>query len=131
MGNVDANRLTAAFFGGTPDQLGAVGGAESLALAIGQLPAITSVNTVQPITVGPSAGAGARSYIPGTNGTIAYEPAPSSGGNYVPTSSIADWAYLSSTFSGNNSISVTSQNTNGAAHRTLGPRKLVTFYLKL
>jgi hypothetical protein len=134
MGNTPAGRLTAAFWGGNPLQLGAFGGGESYALAIGQIPNITSVNAAQSISVGPSGG-GPRSNVAGTSNSIGSQPSPSTGGNPVPyASGTGDWTALQLPFTGNNSISVTSQSTggtNGAAHRTIGPRKLCTFYIRL
>ena len=123
MGNSQSANLTAGFWGGNPIQLGAVGGGESVTLTATQIPAISSSGS-NTISVGPSRN------IPSTAGGISAQPSPSTGGNSVPYAPSADWSTAAS-YSGTNTINVGSTNTGGAAHRTIGPRKLCTFYLKL
>lgn len=118
MGNSAAGRLTASYFGDSGTLLGASGGGESLTLTAAQLPSITSGNAAQPITVTTITG-GAVVWDGG--GTAAGITA--GGGSYNKTAAL--------TVSGNNSISVTSTNTSGAAHRTVQPTKLATIYIKL
>ncbi|EJN13417.1 microcystin-dependent protein [Bradyrhizobium sp. YR681] len=113
MGGSAANRLTSTYFGTSAAIVGAIGGAESLALSLAQLPTgITSVNSSQSISV--SSGS--------TNVTqnavyISY-PNAGGGGTIVLNSGPTN-APLTST--GSNSISVTSNNTSGNAHRTVQP----------
>jgi len=120
MGNSAAGRLSASYFGATATVLGAAGGSENLALSLAQLPTGIVSGGLNAITVaGPGAG-----FIYG-NGIInslgpGATAAPSGG------SLRNDWS-----FNGINSISVTSSNTSGAAHRTVQPTMLATIYVKL
>jgi hypothetical protein len=128
MGNSPAGRLSAAFFGSSPIILGAVGGGESFPLTAAQIPTITANgnNTI-------SVFGGFPGNVPYSAGTITFF----SSGNISnqncagvgPGQSFSGFAGLNS--SGNNNIVVTSNNTGGQAHRTVGPRKLCTAYIKL
>jgi hypothetical protein len=131
MGNSPSGRLTSAGFGTLATVLGAVGGGETFVLAAGQIPSIISANPSQGITVYPGGNSGIL--VPGSGGSgWALQPSPSTGGNYVPFAQGGVGSMVNiNAFSAPNSISVTSNNTNGQPHRTLGPRKLITFYLKL
>lgn len=117
MGASDSGRLSTTYFGCTGLVLGCAGGSESTTLTLAQLPTgITSANASQAIsvtsTVSVSNGVGILVSNASFNNTIG-----------------ATFGAVTST--GNNSISVTSNNTSGAAHRTASPAILVTIYLKL
>jgi microcystin-dependent protein len=123
MGGSAASRLTSSYFGTSAASVGATGGAESLALSLAQLPTgITSVNGTQGISV--TSGA--------TNVTqnAVYISYPNAGGggtivlNSGPTNSP-----LTST--GSNSISVTSSNTSGNAHRTVQPTMIANKLIRI
>lgn len=130
MGNSAAGRLTASYFGATATVLGAVGGGESLALSIGQLPAITSSNASQSITVAtPASGS-----VPYVTGGASWSATSAGGGPNVSlpwTGNNSTTVFNANTFSGNNSITVTSTGTAGQAHRTVQPTMLATIYIKL
>lgn len=122
MGNSAAGRLTSTYFGTSAIVLGAAGGSESTTLTAAQIPSITSANASQSITVASTSPTGATklpnqatSFGAGATG-VAYND-----GNAT--------AAISST--GVNSISVTSNNTSGNAHRTASPAILMTVYVKL
>lgn len=128
MGNTDAGRLTASYFGTNPGVLGAVGGAENTTLTLAQLPTgITSANTGN---IGLSVT------------TSQYVPAASSPGNYgsaqaggtqltIPGTQNTGGQLASSGNITAGNAAVTSNNTSGSAHRTVQPTMLATFYLKL
>ena len=126
MGNTPAGRLTMTYWGGNPIVLGAVGGGESSTLALAQLPAGITSSGSNLISVSSTRN------IPSTAGNIRSQPSPTTGGNQVPWSDFgsADWSGPTA-MSGTNTISVTSNNTSAQPHRTIGPSKLCTFYLKL
>jgi hypothetical protein len=131
MGASLAGRLTSGYFGAaSADVLGAVGGSENFALAAAQLPSITpiftgtnAVITVQSnvnnisydtaptaINVGP----GSAIFIAGVAGHVAGKLISDNSniGGYTPAGTIAPFG-------------------GGQAHRTIGPRKLITIYMKL
>lgn len=135
MGNSPAGRLTTTYFGSVTGfagtTLGGTGGSESTTLTVAQLPTgITSSNASQSITVnttnngaslaGNNNGAGLFT-LNGGGAASGALPAVPLGGSWLTVSSI----------SGANSISVTSNNTSGAAHRTVQPTILLTTYIKL
>ncbi|MDX3971179.1 MAG: tail fiber protein [Bradyrhizobium sp.] len=107
MGGSAAGRLTDAV-SGFGDTLGEAGGSQSVTLIAGQIPTITSRNPAQSITVSTVSG-----------GPILWQGAGSpaqvnaSGGSYNLTSNPS--------ISGNNDISVTSNNTGGNAHSNVQP----------
>jgi hypothetical protein len=117
MNGTAANRLTSSYFG-SGSVINSGGGTESLTLTLAQLPTgITSVNASQAISVA----AGSTVHIPTTTGNwINQTVVGGSAGNFPQTlNPVTDTASLAST--GNNSISVTSNNTSGSAHRTVQP----------
>jgi microcystin-dependent protein len=121
MGGSAANRLTNAGSGIVGTTLGASGGAETQTLTLAQLPTgITAANASQAISVSTTIstvmyGANVQSNN-GTGGarTVGYEPFSGS---------------MAST--GNNSISVTSNNTSGAAHPILQPTITCNLLLRI
>jgi hypothetical protein len=123
MGNVAAGRRTVSYTGVNATVLGSVAThGESHALTLPQLPTgITSVNAAQAISVASTANLIQNAVI------ISYVN-NAGGGTFVfnssPTNSPA-------TSTGNNSISVTSNNTNGDAHSVVDPTIFITVYLKL
>ena len=125
MGNTASNILSSAYWGGNPIALGAVGGGESFTLTVGNIPTNITSSGSNFISVATEA-----RNIPSTAGTISIQPAPTTGGNPVPYTLSNDWTAITG-MSGSNDIFVTSNNTSGEALRTIGPRKLCTFYLKL
>jgi hypothetical protein len=134
MGNSAAGRLTASYFGAGPTTLGSSGSSgESTTLTLAQLPTgITSANASQAIAVNQSVnGTGNVRQIYGANGTFANANANGGASFVVPAVSLGGaWEPISN-ISGTNSISVTSSNTSGAAHRTVQPTILTTYYIKL
>lgn len=127
MGNALAGRLTSAYFGAaSADVLGAIGGGESWPLSLLQIPTgITSNNPANAISV------------LSTVADIIRQGGSSIPGGFNQTGGFG-WGFTGTPPTvqqiqsiGNNAINVTSNNTGGQAHRTVGPRKLITFYLKL
>jgi microcystin-dependent protein len=108
--------------------LGAVGGAESHMLLVSQIPSITSNNASQSIVVNP-AGSGSNN-VPYTTGTITTD---SYGGGANSSLVRIVGAALSNTasFSGSNSISVTSNNTGGNAHNNVQPTIICNYILRI
>jgi hypothetical protein len=125
MGNTAAGRLTSTYFGAAATVLGAVGGSESTTLTLAQLP--TGIT-----------GTGSASVDSDGNDDI---PRIDTGGNGLQDASTVIGTpncrvFPGSVASGHNihssgTSSFTSNNTSGAAHRTISPRKLITFYIKL
>lgn len=134
MGNSAASRLTSSYFGATATILGAIGGGESTTLTLGQLPTgITSSNASQNISVvvnSPSNRPVAA--LVSASETLTFASS-GSGSNISPAGNLnGQWGGIT-TMSGttSNSISVTSNNTSGQAHRTVQPTILATIYIKL
>lgn len=124
MGNSPAGRLTPAYFGSDAITLGHAGGNESFTLGLTQIPNLSWTGN---INVSGSFGKFVALYNNPTG-----VPVPSSGGvaSVYDASGPGGISYVSSLASsgGNN---ITLNNSGGQGHRTLGPRKLCTFYLKL
>lgn len=117
-----ATRLTSTFFGGNSTVLGAVGGAESQTLTAGQIPTISS-SAVNTISLG-----GSVPVTAGTPNTSAPQFAASSGGTFSIPGSSAGWGSESSL---SPTISVTSTNTGGAAHRTVQPTICCNYIIRI
>jgi microcystin-dependent protein len=117
MGSTSASRLTASYFGSVATTLGAVGGAESKTLTAAQIPTITSANASQAISVTSTLSDWTRATVQVQSG---------SGGSGISAAG-------SVTSTGNNSISVTSNNTGGASTiiAVASPAMVVTIYIKL
>lgn len=127
-----AGRLTNATngCGTTFNTLGVACGNESLTLTLAQLPTgITSTNAAQNISVA-TAGNVVVPYLPA--GVSILSTSVSSGaGNVIPRDAANDsWGGLT-TMSGSNSISVTSSNTSGTAHRTVQPTYGVNVFVRI
>jgi len=120
MGGSSANRLAAGSMAAVRHSLGGAGGADTETLTVAQLPTgITSVNGSQAISV------------TSTNSSIVISPyaSPSFQNGPTPCSTIATGGSIVST--GNNSISVTSNNTSGSAHDNLQPTILCNYILRI
>lgn len=119
-----ATRLTSTYFGGDSTALGAVGGGESQTLTLAQLPTgITSANASQAISV------------TSTVSDIVQTPSLI-GSNAVNGSGLPNIANTGSSVgqiisTGNNSISVTSNNTSGNPHRTVQPTIVCNFIIRI
>lgn len=120
MGNSAAGRLTSSYFGAAATTLGNAGGSESTTLTAAQIPSITSANASQAISV--------TTTVSTVYSSSAVQSAQS-GAGAVGFNGTPLFGTLPST--GSNSISVTSNNTSGQAHRTVPPTILVTTYIKL
>jgi hypothetical protein len=128
MGNSAAGRLTNTYWGGTPTQLGSTGGSESTAMTAAQMPnhfhgtTIFDAGHSHPFTAGNfnapfngMQGGGTFSIQFGANANL-------------NTTGVGTGVRLQSPANGANN---TESTGGGAAMRTIGPRKLVTFYIKL
>lgn len=128
MGGSAASRITTATIAAGGATLGAAGGAETLTLTAAQIPSITSSGT-NSITVYPGGNSGIS--IPYTDGTwfnagaqigTSWQVSARSGGSTIlPVTS----------FSNNNSISVTSNNTSGSAHGNVQPTIICNKLLRI
>jgi microcystin-dependent protein len=114
-------RLTSTYFGGNSTALGAAGGTESQTLTASQIPSITSVNPSQAINVT------SNSAIYPSGQVISSMPA-TGGAQIVPVGGLASQSIASS---GNNSISVTSNNTSGQAHPNVQPTIICNYILRI
>jgi microcystin-dependent protein len=111
-----ASKLTSSYFGGNSTSMLAVGGSESQTLTLAQLPTgITSANASQAISVSSAGGVN----VMVSNGTALTVSTPGSGAYGVDGGH--PWSGVSLTSTGSNSISVTSNNTSGAAHPNVQP----------
>jgi microcystin-dependent protein len=120
MGGTAANRLTSASgFGG----LFSAAGAETETLAASQIPSITSVNASQAITVASTISNIAHGNLTGW----------SNGGGITFDAFLADGQEGTGqvTSTGNNPISVTSNNTGGAAHVNVQPTMQVNYIMRI
>lgn len=128
MGNSAASRLTSSYFGATATTLGAVGGAESRALTVAQIPTLTATGTT---TVYPNGNSSL--IVPSGDGNYSLTSASSGAGiRYVNQSGGPGNLTNATSFSGSNSMTTTGTGgTTGGAHATVQPTILSTFYLKL
>ncbi|MDI1265589.1 MAG: hypothetical protein PS018_20270 [bacterium] len=129
MGNSPAGRLTASFFGTSATTLGAPGGSESTTLTAAQIPSITS-------TASPSLTANVTTnvWVAGNSGDSTPINVGQGGANNGLTVSIAagfSVAKQPSAGTATGTVSSTSTNTSGGAHRTVQPTMLATIYIKL
>jgi hypothetical protein len=130
MGSSAAGRLTASYFGTAATVLGAAGGAEKQTIATSQVPTITSSNAAQSITVNPLGSTGF--FVPYSNASWFSTTTPATGAINIMQSGGS--LSFTSSFSGTNNISVTSNNTGGGSPTpvvTAQPTMLATIYLKL
>lgn len=129
MGNSATAVLTAAYAGCTVTTLGASCGSQNHLLTLGELPTgITSANASQSITVN----VGGGNIVPVTpSGAFLNDSVNGAATTvYFPRSILAGWSAQSS-FTGSNSINVTSNNTSGQSHAIVPPIMLFTAYMKL
>jgi hypothetical protein len=126
MGNAAAGRLTGAYFGANATVLGAYGGGESITQTIAQMPShYHSAAIYDPAHSHPAIAAAVVSNTFNT-GTA---PNPCT---YAPNQSIGiGAAYTGVRVNSSNGLDTTYSAGGGAAFRTLGPRRLVTLYIKL
>lgn len=122
MGNALAGRIGsgAGSFGANNNTLGAAGGAEVHTLTVAQLPSITSSASNSITVTGPSG------HTMSIDGTVVSDPGTGGAGNHITNAALG-----TGTFTGSNSISVTSTGTTGSAHDTMAPAMLKTVYIKL
>jgi microcystin-dependent protein len=118
-----ASRLTSTYFGGNSANLGAVGGAESHTLTAGQIPSITSANAAQAISVS----SGGVTLIYTTSGSLIDQGIIGGSGTRVGNNTSQASANVIST--GNNSISVTSNNTGGNPHNNVQPTIICNYII--
>jgi hypothetical protein len=123
MGNTDAGRLTAGYFGANPALLGALGGSETTTLTAAHIPAsglgctgTTGNDTPDHSHAVPQAQAGQQKPASGGNPPFDNNTTVQSGG-----ASTRHVHPFTGTVTGG----------GGQAHRTVGPRKLSTIYIKL
>jgi hypothetical protein len=120
LGAAAAGRLTSAFFGASATVLGAVGGGESFPLALAHLPTLAYSGTT--LTDYPDHTHIAWQGAPGAQ-------KPNSGGTAPFDTNVAvQSGGASARHQHNFNINF---GTGNQAHRTVGPRKLCTFYMKL
>lgn len=122
MGGTAASRLTTAGFGTGATALNASGSsAETETLSLAQLPTgIASNNPSNAILVYAN---GNSSLVTPADATTGWglQPTPATGGNQVPFTVSGAGVVQVTSYSANNSINVTSNNTSGGAHRTVMP----------
>lgn len=124
MKEASATRLTSSFFGGNSTVAGAVGGFESKTLALSDLPTgITSAQNGLAIAVS------STNVIPSNSvwhtnsiGNTGSDNAPATGGAIQ---------YLNQTSTGSINVAVTSNNTSGAAHRTVQPTIICNYIIRV
>jgi microcystin-dependent protein len=127
MGAAAAGRLTAAYFGGVPTQLGASGGGESFTLLTAQMPSHYH-------TAGISDPGHVHFYLPGE--MYGLHPAGIQGFGSGPYVQVQLPQAISSALTGVRlngvaGLDSTFNTGNDQPHRTIGPRKLCTIYIKL
>jgi microcystin-dependent protein len=111
-------RLTSTYFGGNSTALGAVGGGESQALTLAQLPTgITSFGSNSISVLSTVGGIPYGAFINSTSGA---------GNTFPQTNTIGQVAST-----GINSIVVTSTNTSGSAHRTVQPTIVCNYIIRI
>jgi microcystin-dependent protein len=126
MGNTAAGRLSVSYFGASPITLGAAGGGEWVTLTAAQMPIHYHVAAIyDPAHAHPAITASqvANTFNTGTQGNPC---------TYAPNQSIAIGSAVTGVrVTSNNGLDTTYSAGGGAAHRTIGPRKLCTVYIKL
>jgi microcystin-dependent protein len=107
-----AVRLTSTYFGGNSINLGAVGGAESLALTAGQLPSSIPYTD------------------PGHSHAVTFRLGDTISGNTVPSKGSADNASFTATVS-SSTIGITINPSGGNAHRTVQPTIICNYIVRV
>lgn len=121
MGNSAASRLTSSYFGTSAIVLGAVGGGENHILTIAQLPIVTPAGTIG-IT------------DPGHTHALSNSAIMADGGASANRAGVGGQSITLSVTSATTGITAAFTGTpfgSGAAHRTVQPTILVTYYIKL
>jgi microcystin-dependent protein len=138
MKEATAARLTTVGFGGNSTTMGAVQtlSGETETLTAAQIPSITSVNTSQSITVNPngSANTSVPALSNGETWNNFHNTLTNSGSISYPVygSSVdSDFEGNVSSFSGNNNIIVTSNNTAGSAHPNVQPTIICNYIIRI
>lgn len=126
-------RVIAALDGGTNRLPGFValsnsGGASTITLGLSQIPSGITSAAVNSITVVPNGGSNGVPVTP-TPGNVVGAFVSGGADVYVPTSTAASWGGTG-TFSGNNNINVTSNNTSGGSHSNVQPTMALNFMIK-
>lgn len=125
MHEASATRLTSTYFGGNSTVLGAVGGAESQTLTLGQLPTgITSTNSGITLTNGAPAvsvatGTPAGGFSNGIQGSVGVSSNPVGSASVATNVSVASQG------------SSMSNNTSGNPHRTVQPTIICNYILRI
>jgi microcystin-dependent protein len=121
-----ASRLTSTYFGGNSTALGATGGSESQSLTFAQLPTgIASANASQAISVVTAGGI----FVPRSADAVIQDfPATVGSGLRAQCNTMSSGTLASA---GNNSITVTSNNTNGAAHPIVQPTIICNYIMRI
>lgn len=128
-GNI-AGVLTSTYYGVNPDAVNAVGGSQSETLTLAQAPTgITSVNPANAISVFPSGNTSGTLFLPATTGSISNINVSTAGAILVPQQGGGSWSGVNS-FSANNQINVTSNNTSGQPHPIVQPSVTSDFIIK-
>jgi microcystin-dependent protein len=122
MQDATATRLTSTYFGGNSTVLGAVGGAESQTLTLAQLP--TGIA---------SSGSGSASVTSVNNDVVRGQLTGWSNGSGLTLTAFQNntttVGAISST--GTTSVSTTSNNTSGGAHRTVQPTIVCNYIIRI
>lgn len=129
MGGVNCSVLTSTYYSSDPNALNAVGGSQSHTLTLAELPTGITSTGVNAISVLPGGG-GTGVPLTSTPTNIVTANVVTGAGSVVPASTSGSWGGTS-TFSGNNTINVTSNNTNGSAHSIIQPSKTVNYIIKV
>jgi hypothetical protein len=119
-----AGRLTSSYFGAAnPDALGAVGGGENFTLAVAQLPNAAPTGSVASTFSG-NVAIPVRNYVNSGSSVVTQLSLASNIGTDAGLLSVVPTGAVTSTLTMN-------ALGSGQPHRTIGPRKLCTFYMKL
>jgi hypothetical protein len=127
MGNTPAGRLSTTYWGSSPVVLGAVGGLESNAISIAQMPSHYHAANMYDPTHSHSLSGGVWGGTAG-NSLNYYQ----GGGQGSPLQAIVvNAASTGVRINAGNGLDLTGSQGGGQAFRTIGPRKLCTGYIKL
>lgn len=127
MGNTPANRLTAAGFGTSAIVLGAVGGTETRTIGVTQLPAHQHNVYLHDPTHAHGSNANIQNNALGAAASAPFTVSTAA----AATINAASTGVTIGSVPGVASDNLTTNVGSGAALPAIGPRKLVTFYLKL
>jgi microcystin-dependent protein len=128
MQEASATRLTASYFGGNSTVLGAVGGGESQTLTAAQIPTINSAGSASVSgIISPSSGG---NFLV-TSGNVVGGTGNMAGGSLftVFTNAAVTISGVSASLGGSSAVS--SNNTGGAAHRTVQPTIVCNYIIRI